>query len=140
MCYGSNTEPNLMHIECIMASFFIFNTQDTSSPTYTKALMKDGDFKDAQSAMLNSKPVWWVDTTATGSVANTRQKTDIQLYTRGDATLVGTFTDNSTVAITAGQPFVECASCHDPHSSNPTFLRILNTGSAVLLTLNCSTA
>jgi predicted CXXCH cytochrome family protein len=31
------------------------------------------------------------------------------------------------------EPFVECASCHDPHSTNQTFLRIANTGSAVCL-------
>jgi len=63
---------------------------------------------------------WWVDTTVTGSTAN-RDKTDMVLYTR---------------AATGGanEPFVECASCHDPHTAaNPTFLRISNTASAVCL-------
>jgi predicted CXXCH cytochrome family protein len=67
--------------------------------------------------------VWWVDTTAPNSSLGTRQKTDMMLYTR-------------TVATAAGvpEPFVECASCHDPHTSdNPTFLRISNAGSAVCL-------
>ncbi len=31
----------------------------------------------------------------------------------------------------SGVPFVECASCHDPHSSNLSFLRISNAASAV---------
>ena len=77
----------------------------------------DPDFKDPQSATLNNSLVWWVDTTA--GTTGTRQKTDMILYTR---TLDG-----------KDQPFVECASCHDPHSENTTFLRIANTGSAVCL-------
>ena len=33
------------------------------------------------------------------------------------------------------EPYVECASCHDPHqAANPTFLRIPNTGSQLCLT------
>lgn len=34
----------------------------------------------------------------------------------------------------AGVAFVECASCHDPHSSNVSFLRISNAASAVCTT------
>lgn len=80
---------------------------------------KDTDFNATSSATINTQPVWWVDTTTGGSSA--RQKTDMQLYTR-------------TSGLTNPQPFVECASCHDPHTSaNPTFLRISNTGSAVCL-------
>jgi predicted CXXCH cytochrome family protein len=77
----------------------------------------DTDFKDPQSATLNNSLVWWVDTAA--GTAGSRQKTDMILYTRN---LDG-----------KDQPFVECASCHDPHSENLTFLRIPNTGSAVCL-------
>ena len=81
---------------------------------------KDKDFKGIQWADLNGKDVWWVDTT--GGTANTREKTDMQLYTR---TVTGT---------TGNQALVECASCHDPHSSvNATFLRISNASSAVCL-------
>jgi len=82
-----------------------------------KGTKVDVDFRDPQSATLNNTLVWWVDT-APGT-AGTRQKTDMILYTR---TLDG-----------KDQPFVECASCHDPHSENKTFLRIENTGSAVCL-------
>ena len=58
---------------------------------------------------------WWVDTT--GGTAG-RDKTDMVLYTR----------DNG-----GNQPFVECGSCHDPHSTNSLFLRITNSASEVCL-------
>ena len=82
----------------------------------------DDDFIDPVNGQANGQTIWWVDT-AIGT-PSVREKTDMQLYTRSVAT------------IDAGQPqpFVECASCHDPHSeTNATFLRIANTGSAVCL-------
>lgn len=94
----------------------------------------------------NGKTVFWVDTemsydqtfpggkgslaTDTGKAGNgVRNKTDLMLYTR---TLPGSSLE---------EPFVECATCHDPHSSNVTFLRVPNnkignpivTGSALCL-------
>lgn len=85
----------------------------------------DADFKGGgtntglATQSINGTQVWWVDTGASGT--GTRQKTDMILYTR-------TFTAGG-----AG-PSVECASCHDPHTSvNPTFLRTSNAGSAVCL-------
>ena len=89
----------------------------TALPTATT---RDTDFTAPQNGSANGTTVWWIDTAVgTGAV---REKTDIQLYTR-----VG--------AVTAGvtEPFVECASCHDPHSENTTFLRVPNDGSAVCL-------
>jgi predicted CXXCH cytochrome family protein len=82
----------------------------------------DADFKAPASKTLNNSLVWWVDT---GTADTERQKTDMILYTRTGAA-GGT---NPGV----DQPYVECASCHDPHSQNTTFLRIENTGSAVCL-------
>ncbi len=80
--------------------------------------LADPDFIGPYKATINSKAVWWVDTT-TGTTG-IREKTDMQLYTRAD--------------LGATEPFVECASCHNPHTSdNPTFLRLANTGSAVCL-------
>ncbi|HIJ85454.1 MAG TPA: cytochrome c3 family protein [Magnetococcales bacterium] len=82
--------------------------------------LSDGSFKAGVKSTINSNPAWWIDTT--GGTANSRDKTDMVLYTR---TLSGTV-----------QPFVECASCHDPHNSTAqpvSFLRISNTGSAVCL-------
>ena len=108
----------------------------------------DPDFIVPQTLTINTVPIWWVDTTNfnTGGIASNpapngeplsgditgasavREKTDMQLYTRTNA--VGA----SGGTISGSQPFVECASCHDPHSSeNPTFLRINNVGSEVCL-------
>lgn len=90
--------------------------------TNSQTVMNDGDFKAPTKKIINSVPVWWVNTTAAGSTSG-REKTDMMLYTR---------TDLSTD--TVAQPFVECASCHDPHSDvNKTFLRISNDGSQVCL-------
>lgn len=70
---------------------------------------------------LNSPggPKWYVDTGTAGY-----QGSDFPLYTRTDG-------PNTTA-----QPYVECATCHDPHSANSTFLRLQggNNGSQVCLT------
>ncbi|MES2149402.1 MAG: cytochrome c3 family protein [Pseudomonadota bacterium] len=98
---------------------------------YDNTLFRDPDFKPTKSALLNGQPVWWVDTTA--GTAGSREKTDMQLYTRTGADSVNRDGSINTGALTGAQPFVECASCHDPHTENVTFLRIDNTGSAVCL-------
>lgn len=87
---------------------------------------RDGDFKAAATQLVGTTQVWWVDTEATPN--GTRQKTDLPLYTRGTGG-----TNVGYTGQTLPEPFVECASCHDPHTANPTFLRIQNTGSAVCL-------
>ena len=87
---------------------------------------RDADFRGAQWSNLNGNDVWWVDTPGTGA-AGTREKTDMQLYTR----LAGG--TSPVPGATGNQALVECASCHDPHSENPTFLRVQNTNSAVCL-------
>lgn len=100
----------------------------------------DADFASAQSTTVNGQTVWYVEAgvtstnvlgvpTAIGGAG--MQKNDIKLYTRGanaDASL--------NTGITGGaQPFVECASCHDPHVEATTFLRMgNNNGSQVCLT------
>ena len=103
----------------------------TGSGSYDSTLFKDADFKAASAADSNGQTVWWVDTPNVG-VAGTREKTDMQLYTRKDASVVG-LTGTVTAGPVGSQPFVECASCHDPHSANTTFLRVENTSSAVCL-------
>ncbi len=87
--------------------------------------MVDPDFNAPANTLAGSTRVWYVDTGTTG-----RQKTDLALYTRGP-------TDHN---LSGGnfRPFVECASCHDPHvenvgGNNPTFLRTSNAGSALCL-------
>ena len=89
--------------------------QNAGSPA---GAFTDPNFKATTNANLNGQLVWWVDTGTAG-----RQKTDIALYSRDEATVAG-----------GNQPFVECASCHDPHTdAQPTFLRVSNVGSAVCL-------
>ena len=91
-----------------------------STPT---AATTDTDFKAVKTSGSAATRVWWVDTEATPN--NTRQKTDMMLYTRVAA--------SGYTGQTEAEPFVECASCHDPHTTNSTFLRISNAGSAVCL-------
>ena len=92
----------------------------------------ESDFSGMQSALLNGQQVWWVDTD--GGAKGAREKTDIQLYTRVVSQRVIPSGELSAQRVDEPQPFVECASCHDPHSAaNGTFLRVLNTGSAVCL-------
>lgn len=85
---------------------------------------KDPDFKIPKARGNGTSAVFWVDTGTTG-----RQKTDLILYTRDEAV------DYKGTAISGGaQPYVECASCHDPHAgAAKTFLRIDNASSAVCL-------
>lgn len=95
-------------------------TEGGSAGTQTGSL-NDSAFRVPEMTTANGQTVWWVDSEA--SPDNTRQKTDMQLYTRSVAGI-----DSAK-----NQPFVECASCHDPHTSTPLFLRTANTGSAVCL-------
>ncbi len=99
----------------------------TAGPIADGAL-KDPDFKGLSYANLNGQSVWWVETGAAG-----RQKTDMMLYTRTDSDAVDRSGAVVPGSLAGAQAFVECASCHDPHSTNTTFLRIANTGSAVCL-------
>jgi predicted CXXCH cytochrome family protein len=91
--------------------------------TATLLTPADPDFVDPKTALVNGAQVWWVDTSA--GTADSREKTDMLLYTRT--------VDDATQGLSGTQPFVECASCHDPHTANATFLRVANTGSAVCL-------
>jgi predicted CXXCH cytochrome family protein len=97
----------------------------TSAPT---GATKDADFVAPNYNATNK--VWWVETTGD---ATTRQKGDLMLYTRSSVVAGGVQTDGY-VGQTLPEPFVECASCHDPHTNaNGTFLRMSNAGSAVCL-------
>ena len=70
----------------------------------------DDDFSQPEFTTIGGAMVWWIET---GGTPGTRDKTDLPLYTREDAY------DGQTLP----EPFVECASCHNPHSENTTFLR-----------------
>lgn len=64
------------------------------------------DYGVARKGRYNEGDVWWVETGNPGFQAD-----DIVLFPRR-------MDDGSIV------PFVECASCHDPHSTNPKFIRL----------------
>jgi len=83
----------------------------------TSGTCTDTDFNSPKTSTFNNLQVWWVDT---GTANSTREKTDMILYTRD-------FGSGGT------GPSVECASCHDPHSENTTFLRVSNSASGVCL-------
>lgn len=92
---------------------------------------KDRDFKSAQSATsVDGRRTWWVDTSGPSlpnARAGTRDVTDMILYSRS-------LTAGGTV-----EPFVECASCHDPHveskdaTNQVQFLRVSQAESGVCL-------
>ena len=87
------------------------------------ANLKDKDFATPATALINNVQQWWINTTISGATSN-RDKTDMILYTRSDGPTGG------------AEPFVECASCHDPHNDQAqpvSFMRISNTGSQVCL-------
>jgi hypothetical protein len=67
----------------------------------------DADFTAPTSGTINGTLQFWVDNGGAG-----RQKTDFTLYVRNFSGGDG--------------PSVECASCHDPHLNNVTFLRVPN--------------
>jgi len=113
-----------------MPSGGAYTTADIGAGT-----LKDADFKGLKYASLNGQPVWWVDS---GTVSGTRDKADMMLYTRTGADSVAPNGTVTSGALTGAQAFVECASCHDPHTSTQaTFLRMSNAGS--LLCLACHT-
>ncbi len=101
------------------------STGSASTSAASTGTCRDADFVAPTSGTIGGATAWWVDNATGGSAA--RQKTDMILYARAP-TLTG---DSESGKY---QPFVECASCHDPHSTNTTFLRISNSQSAVCLT------
>ncbi|MEH6472262.1 MAG: cytochrome c3 family protein [Halopseudomonas sp.] len=111
--------------------------QTTSAGTPTSVGCADGDFNQAFPLSLNGVPVWYVETdsftTSTGA-ASGRDKYDMQLYTRNPSSSGDIGANYSGNTSNSAEPFVECASCHDPHQDGTsTFLRIQNAGSSVCL-------
>jgi hypothetical protein len=87
----------------------------------------DSGFNAVMKDTINGNPAWWVDSISANAV---RDKTDMLLYTRIDGPIGA-----------AGEPMVECASCHDPHNADTgiaaesvSFLRIENTSSQICTT------
>lgn len=82
---------------------------------YPANQMKDAGFVDA----VGDAGSWWVDTGGVG----TREKTDMILFAR----------DEAASAYVGSEPYVECATCHDPHTSASLFLRTTAAGSAICI-------
>ncbi len=93
---------------------------DTQNPAvFAKKLVALDDFRDVSQGTIENRTVWWVS--MSGST-NRRTRNDLPLYTRND--------DASGQDV----PFIECSSCHDPHTNNNKFLRLSNEGSRLCLT------
>jgi len=77
----------------------------------------DPGFVVPDTAVIGGEQKWWFDADANGKM----NANEVRLYTRNIAT--------------NPEPFVECASCHDPHNAGGTapgtFLRVANAQSAV---------
>lgn len=97
--------------------------KDLPAPESRAGLYNKQDFNVAEHSGSGSGTVWWLESKNSNS-GQGRQKVDFYLYTRTD----------TVDGMTMNRPYVECSSCHDPHSTNPTFLRIKNYGSNVCLT------
>lgn len=93
---------------------------DPENPAvWAKHLVSYEDFRDVSRGVIENRTVWWVS--MTGTTAR-RTRNDLPLYERHD--------DESGRDL----PFIECSSCHDPHSNNTSFLRLSNEGSRLCLT------
>lgn len=86
------------------------------------------DFNKSTYSGSGSGTVWWIETA--GSKKG-RQKTDLYLFTRTDTI------DSLPSESTLNQPYVECATCHDPHSTNSTFLRLPGGNARSQVCLTC---
>lgn len=103
-------------------------SSDFSKPNAPN-IFRNIDFKMTSHSGSDTGTVWWVDRAGKG-----RQKEDLYLFTRTDST---NYSGAIPIAYDTpvNTPYVECATCHDPHKVTlPTFLRVLNTGSAVCMT------
>jgi len=87
-----------------------------------------GGFNKSTYSGSGNGTVWWVEPP---NSKNGRQKTDFYLFTRTDKT------DSLPSESVINQPYVECATCHDPHSGNPTFLRLPGGNARSQICLTC---
>lgn len=92
---------------------------------YGAGSTQDADFKGI--LPVGTQALWYVDTNGTAG----RQKEDLPLYTRNVAV---DYLGAAIPGAGTNQPFVECATCHDPHNTtNGTFLRYSNANSTLCL-------
>jgi predicted CXXCH cytochrome family protein len=111
----------------------IYNSYDRAAfndiRTFSKAgVFKKEDFNKTTYSGSGNSTVWWIDTP---NSKKGRQKSDLYLFTRTDT--IDSIPSESTI----NQPYVECATCHDPHSTNPTFLRLPGGNARSQICLTC---
>ena len=75
------------------------------------------DYPVSGEGRVGDKLVWWVSASGGGR----RQRNDLPLY-------------SSVTQEGERVPYVECASCHDPHNTSSMFLRMSNAGSRLCMT------
>jgi len=78
------------------------------------------EFREPSQGVVNDRTVWWV---SAGGRSTLRSRDDLPLYLRKDEGASG-----------LDIPFIECSSCHNPHTTNRLFLRVSNEGSRLCLT------
>lgn len=81
----------------------------------------ESEFRPVRSGVVNKREIWWAAMNDTGQ----RTKNDLPLYPRRVNQDYGGYKNI---------PFVECTSCHDPHSSREVFLRTSNEESRLCTT------
>lgn len=67
----------------------------------------ESEYRHPSSASINGRLVWWISLRASG----TRSRTDLPFFAGSSDT------NDENV------PFIECGTCHDPHTANRLFLR-----------------
>jgi predicted CXXCH cytochrome family protein len=113
----------------------LFNSRDADAFGDILTFSNEGDFESTKGGFnkstysgTGSGTVWWVKTP--GSKKG-RQKTDLYLFTRTD--MIESIPEESIV----NRPYIECATCHDPHSTNSTFLRMPGGNARSQICLTC---
>jgi len=81
----------------------------SGAPMHEARVIVASEFRPAQRALIDNRPVWWASQEPN---RERRGRSDLPLYVRLDSS------DGSEI------PFIECASCHNPHSNEALFLRV----------------
>lgn len=100
--------------------------EDPSTPfRAARHLFAFDDFHEASQGTVENRAVFWV---SRNGVTARRTRNDLPLYGRAS--------DGSDLTTAAGilVPHIECSSCHDPHATTETFLRVSSAGSMLCLT------
>lgn len=81
------------------------------------------DFREVSQGVVEGREVFWV---SRNGITSRRTRGDLPLYGRDDSEFGA---GNGLLT-----PHIECSSCHDPHASTETFLRVSAAGSQLCLT------